>query len=78
MRARPSSVVGPLQLPPCKRQRPFFMAGLLPGESARVLAAKRGAALGSPRWLPLRRGPVPGVLTGAHLFMVRSYIGLQL
>ena len=78
MRARPSSVVGPRHLPPCMRQRPFFMAGLLHGEPARVLAPQRGAALGSPRWLPLRSGPVPGVLAGARVLMIRSYVDLRL
>jgi hypothetical protein len=47
-------------VPPCIRQRPFAMAGDRQGIPMRVrqAALQRGAALGSPRGLPLRSGPV--------------------
>lgn len=59
MRARPSSVRGPVLLPPCRRQRPLRMAGARQGQPVRrVRAPHRGARLGFPRGLPLRSGPV--------------------
>jgi hypothetical protein len=60
IRARPSGVRGPVLAPPCMRQRPFRIAGLLQGQPRRVLAPQRGAALGLPLGLPLRRGPARG------------------
>ena len=57
MRARPSGVLGPRQLPPCMRQRPLGMAGARQGQPVvRALAPQRGARLGLPRGLPLRSG----------------------
>src|SRR5262245_28982387 len=46
LRARrcPSAVRAPVLLPPCRRQRPFFMAGWRQAEPARVVAPKRGPA----------------------------------
>jgi hypothetical protein len=67
-RARPSGVRGPVLVPPCMRQRPFFIAGPLQGHPRRVLAPQRGAALGLPRRLPFRRGPLRGGFSGCMGF----------
>ena len=42
MRASPAAVRGPVELPPCIRQRPFGMAGDRQAVPARVVAPHRG------------------------------------
>ena len=76
MRMRPSAE-GPVLAPPCMRQRPFFIAGLLQGQPARVFAPHRGAAFGLPRGLPLRSVPtgVTGAASGCVGLCAQSSIG---
>src|SRR5262245_4507790 len=50
-------VAGPVEAPPCNRQRPFFIAGERQGPPERVRAPQRGAVFGSPGVLPLRSQP---------------------
>ena len=57
MRSRPSRVRGPVDLPPCNRHRPFFMAGARQGIPRLVLAPHRGALAKSPGWLSFLRHP---------------------
>ena len=54
-RSFPSGVRGPVLFPPCRRQRPFFIAGAWQGVPRRVLAPQRGAFEGSPTGLPFLR-----------------------
>jgi hypothetical protein len=56
-RTRPAAVRAPVLLPPCRRQRPFAMAGWRQAQPARVRAPQRGAARKSPEGLPWRRRP---------------------
>ena len=59
LRSNPSTVRGPVDLPPCRRQRLFFMAGWPQPCPARVRAPQRRARRKSPGGLPLRSRPVP-------------------
>jgi hypothetical protein len=62
-RSRPSAVRGPVDAPPCIRQRVYFpvlalrIAGALHAVPLRVLAPHRGAFDGSPLGLPCNRRP---------------------
>lgn len=44
-RSKPSGVFGPVDLPPCKRQRALAMAGCLQGFPVRLLLAPHRGAL---------------------------------
>lgn len=48
---------GPVLAPPCIRQRPLRMAGLVHGAPLRVVAPHRAAVLGSPVGLPFFSHP---------------------
>jgi hypothetical protein len=57
LRSKPSGVRGPVLGPPCIRQRPFGIAGLLHGVPALVRAPQRGALSGLPGRLPFFKRP---------------------
>ena len=59
IRAIPSDVRGPVLRPPCNLHRPFAIAGARHAQPVvRARAPHRGEALGSPRGLPFRSGPL--------------------
>jgi hypothetical protein len=55
--ANPDAVRGPVLVPPCIRQRPLGIAGLLHDVPARVFAPQRGALLKSPTALSFFNQP---------------------
>ena len=64
-RSRPSAVFGPVDAPPCSRQRVYLwvrllhIAGAWQGPPLLVLAPHRGEDCGSPGAFPFRSLPLP-------------------